>query len=411
MTASEIDAEMAAATMGVSVDNVRKFKFVSDEGYEVRGWISTSSGFTKGSLVITEVVDDGNVYETMQLVQGMPRLKYLHEEYDKIVGRFRKWDVSILEKLDGTNIVFYPLNYETGIVDVVAKTRGLPAIGKNVANGKQFYELLLETGEYEEVKELVVKYPHSCAFELYGYKNKIVIEYDFPIRLTLLAVMDWKWVMPYGRIKDFWHDVIWEAFSIRGNKAVFRYGGDEIEFGDFLELYNGIQDFLDRWNEVNKDMQFEGVVWHINIDEANYMYKNVSRKLRSLYSDLRASDIRRRIREAVRHYGVEERFEDLYEWVYRDVAEDYGKSYADKWAHKIGKVVREYLGKEVAVQISLERILETVLDSLGVNSVSEVDDIGVIMREFARLYPDLRKKYSGRLYNFVRKMISEGGGM
>jgi hypothetical protein len=84
-----IDEERAREILGL--DNVKRFDQLSPEDNDYGGYISKSHGYHMGSLVIDTV----NEEETLQVVQGMPKLQYLTKHSDELTMP------KIYEKLDG----------------------------------------------------------------------------------------------------------------------------------------------------------------------------------------------------------------------------------------------------------------------------------------------------------------------
>lgn len=121
----------ACELFDTSGKNVNHFKVTSYGGHDIEGWICKSRGTKMGSLIIETV--DGK--ETLQYVQGMPKIKYydsrdeigtptIFEKYDGCFHasqRIRLWDGSvktIKEIVDGNLEVMVPsLNEESGIVE------------------------------------------------------------------------------------------------------------------------------------------------------------------------------------------------------------------------------------------------------------------------------------------------------
>ena len=112
-----ITKQKASELLDTTGKNINHFTTTTNEGREIKGWICKSRGHKMGSLII-ETVDD---VETLQYVQGMPKIKY-YDQREIIPGTIPH----IFEKYDGTNIVAFPLIVDGIVEEVIFKSRGLP---------------------------------------------------------------------------------------------------------------------------------------------------------------------------------------------------------------------------------------------------------------------------------------------
>jgi len=378
-------------------DKYKRIGFTTRNGYKLKGYISLSEGFSKGSLLLTELYEpNGKYYEISQYVQGMPKIKYLGRDWKYIKDKQFE-NIHILEKLDGTNIVYFPVYLHGEVIDIHYKTRGMSTVGE------PFNKLIDETNQDEEIRELVYKYPNSYSFELYGYKNPILIQYEFPIRLTLLTIMKWRYIYPYSEVVNKYYDHVKPLFIFKDKyKVEFRDGG-EIYFENYLDLYNKIEEFLDAINK--NGAVYEGVVWNIEWDNENHLYKNKSRALQPLYSDLKTSDIRRLYREAIRVYSIPKNEEDLIEFIVNSLKSDgYTDVYINKWMDKIVSTVRYELKRE---ELNIDNWMEVIYEEVKKELNNEMDDLGLVMRTYAEICPRLLgnkeycKKQSSKFYNYI----------
>jgi len=154
----------------------------------VKGYINRRQGNLYGSLYITHI--NGN--PKYQLIYSAPKQHYPFDKSikEEKVYKFPEYDyIELYEKLDGTCIISYRYTdgkkwYRT------YKTRLRPFLG----TGKygNFYELWNEMLErYPIIKEECNDAgDYNYVFELYGKRNKILIDYDIPLDTKLLFVID-----------------------------------------------------------------------------------------------------------------------------------------------------------------------------------------------------------------------------
>lgn len=374
--------------------SIERFEEETWNGYKIAGWMSRAENFWKGSLLIDTITEpNGRVRESMEYVQGMPKIMDISKWYRRMKADLSKDNVFLTEKLDGTNIVFYPIFIDGEVVDVCVKTRGLPLIRRG-GPGEKWMELIKEACDIDEVVETVYREPYSYAFELHGSKNQIGVNYDFPIRMTLISVMKWGWIMEYPGISRFGLDYVKPLFEFIDDRTIeFREGG-EIRFNEVAQLPNKISRFLDAVNESYKKI-YEGVVWNISIDGRNHLYKNKSYMAMPLYRDLRKSDIRRLIWEAIHIYGVRADRDEVLNFVVRSLEGDYGRTFVGRWVGKIAKTVEDEV-RPIEYSDFLQKAYESVSRALN----GKMDDITLVMRTFAELYPDM-KRMSSKFYRYV----------
>ena len=106
---------LVAEIFDVSGKNIQKFSMVTPDKHDVKGWICKSRGSNMGSLIIEEV----DSVETYQFCRGMPKIKYLDEREEPEVPY-------VLDKLDGTNIIHFPLIVDGECIETLFKTRLMP---------------------------------------------------------------------------------------------------------------------------------------------------------------------------------------------------------------------------------------------------------------------------------------------
>ena len=150
---------------------------------QIEGYICRKEDYRYGALEINKV---NGISTEPQIIYCVPKFHYPCDKQ----GNFHWPDfkfVFIYEKIDGTSVVAYSYHDSLGNRFVTFKTR-LTAI----ICGNKF-------GDYKALwDEMLVKYPRllappevlsgqwTFAFELYGYRNPILIKYDVPLETKLL---------------------------------------------------------------------------------------------------------------------------------------------------------------------------------------------------------------------------------
>lgn len=174
----------AAELLGVKTAEIRPFEERDpfNPHLTVSGWICLKVDHRYGSLVLHKI--NGNDIG-LRVVYATPKFHYPFSQAENGDRNFhwpRFKQGRIYEKLDGTNILVYAYEYE-GQVCRTAKTRLTP---------------FLRQGQYGDFLALFREAPHyatalasaspscSVAYELYGYRNPVLIRYPFPLHLTEL---------------------------------------------------------------------------------------------------------------------------------------------------------------------------------------------------------------------------------
>jgi len=160
----------------------------------LQGFLCKQSDHRYGSLVITSV---NNEDTRLQVIYATPKLHYPFGRSSDDGERkynFPKFvKVHIYDKLDGTNILQYSYADSAGNRFITYKTRLVPVVSNSRFG--DFYGLWCEIlQKYPEINDIekVKTGEISCSYELYGYRNKHLIEYDVDIDARLLFAVKQK---------------------------------------------------------------------------------------------------------------------------------------------------------------------------------------------------------------------------
>jgi len=149
-----------------------------------------------GALLIERV--DGA--ETGQFVYGIPKIHYPYRQDkridlenvspDDIVLPAGYERVLLRQKVDGTNVTFFPLlDREGNVLEVVPKTR--QAVLNKPSEMHSVYDLLPDIYQmYPGLLPAVRQTRLSLSFEVYGYRNPHTLIYNFPLQVSLIVAID-----------------------------------------------------------------------------------------------------------------------------------------------------------------------------------------------------------------------------
>jgi len=164
----------------INAKNIKKFKQVDpfNTENEIEGYLSRLADERYGMLYIHKIND---VIEP-QVIWSIPKMGYPYQR-EKLTGERIGWSfpesyrIEAFEKLDGTGILLFTYSHD-GKTYTSYKTRLSSFLHKSRFG--DFFSLWSEMlQKYPKISELPAKNPgFNIAFELYGTRNKILVEYD-----------------------------------------------------------------------------------------------------------------------------------------------------------------------------------------------------------------------------------------
>jgi|SRR3990167_4512087 len=174
--------DKASQLLDVKADELSEFTAEDsfNSGNILRGVICRKSDHRYGALVIFRINDE----DTQQIIWATPKLDY---PFDR-AGNYHWPSVfqqEFYEKLDGTNVLSFWYIHD-GKRFVTYKTRLTPVIkDSGYSPFKSMWEEYLMINSW--VKDCIENNPeYNLSFELFGNRNPITIQYDFPLDVNLL---------------------------------------------------------------------------------------------------------------------------------------------------------------------------------------------------------------------------------
>lgn len=243
----------AARLLRVSENTVREFEEKDPfNPWSLRGYI-TSSNLNYGSMVLYKIDN----YLTEQIIIGTPKQRY---PFDRM-GRFRfptTKRINIYTKLDGTNILSYSYKIK-GKRFITYKSRLNPVL--RYGRFGDFPGMWKEMLEKYSLIPLLCKKWAECrinlSFELFGSKNKHLIEYDILLDTNLL----------FGIRNDIENPVIIDPKFLRVEGVPTAPFCTEIKsFDDLYSWYQKLRNEQESVNQSTEDGHIkgsEGFVWYL----------------------------------------------------------------------------------------------------------------------------------------------------
>jgi hypothetical protein len=347
------------------------------------GFINRRQGQLYGALWITKV--NGKPCE--QLIYSAPKQHYPFDKNDN--WKFPEYDyIELYEKLDGTCIISYNYKDEKGNVFLTYKTRLRPFLG--VGKFGNFFALWNEMRkQYPKIDELCRSVGLNFVFELYGKRNKILIDYDEPLTTKLIFMIGNDGTIIPPNVIAFTTETT--VPCLLPEKTIANINAD---------IYNEIKEQLEKElsvDEVNKIIKGkEGYVMYFMIDGCAVQIKNKPLTVLKYHWSGDAVPF-----ESV-YTTVVNAFENFDNPTYDDVVgllmEEFDISKIEKARTRIENTL-----ERVTFEKKLQFEIVDIYNKLGV-------DINVdkktVMRHFATLYP---KNQSSRIFTLLNRYVNKKG--
>jgi hypothetical protein len=409
-----LEKEKAIEMFGVSNKHVHHFTMTTPEEHEVTGYISKSRESTMGSLIIDEV--DGK--QTLQYIQGMPKIHYLDERTELSTP-------NILEKSDGTNIVMAPLIVDGEHIETLFKTRGMPYCQEQ---WMEKIKQVITDNNYKAIEENNL----SFSYELYGTDNHHETQYQFlnlpPLNYNLICVLEQGRALPYNEVV-----ALSDHYKIGRLTEVFMQLKENLWaltpsymdlYEDFLpkiernciqgnsleEIYHLMEMFFEKMNMEFQNQNHggiitEGAVWHYGENET-HMLKNKALSVREGHikqaCGIPHEDILKAILKADENLDLD--LDDrknraiVLEYVQEELLEEYSKKMVEdqKVAQKFHSILAKHVRK-VTVTGEVQQIVDDIHKQIDVTA-----DPADKMRIYSQ-FPDYNKKLTGKVYQALTK--------
>jgi hypothetical protein len=189
---------------GVSARQWQPFEVTSPGGIPFSGYVCRQESEKLGMLAITELAGE----PWLDFVYAMPKIHYpYHQEKDGTVRVVVPVAQNVVDarftlKLDGTAIIFYPLTDKEGnVLEVIPRTRLQPVL--KPSRWGDWNALLAEAlPDRTPVEAAVQAQKATLVFELWGFRNPHLVQYDVPLKLTLHTAVRHKKPLSYRRLLD-----------------------------------------------------------------------------------------------------------------------------------------------------------------------------------------------------------------
>lgn len=365
--------------------NWMEFERITPLFNKIKGSICLQHNKFYGSLVIEEV----NGETAYQTIHGMPKLDYYNGHNPLICNSSNH--IFVYEKLDGSNLLLYPLKDTNGeVLEVVPKSRNTPVAHKSLL------QLWKKIDQKEDIENYIKKTEDILIFELYGYENPHEIKYTVPIDIGLLRGYD-KYNKP---LNDK------QITEIKQKLRIIR----PILFRETISMEKSFKDYYNHLIEVVNSHDSwikEGIVLNGMSPEHRFRQLKLKRKeyyeKHKFYGGVPKVIIKKEVYKlfdtyTVNYENVEEDIDKYINEVIVNLKEDVDERYVEKPStiKNIKNTIIQEVGKR-----SVNEDFKTLLTNLyNDNKDLEIQEL---MRIFGEKYPFLKNK-STKAYNTLKRL-------
>ena len=396
---------------GCKAKELHEMEYVTPKGHDVHCLICRKHNRYLGSLLILTV--DGE--ETMQFIQGMPKIHYLDNHYHMLKGETNRF-YDVYEKLDGTNICLYGLkNSEGETIEIVAKTRNMPILDKEF---KKLYDL---TDHYLFEKHIMENPEHTLFLELYGMGNPHGIKHiETYLDLKLLGGYDGEKFIDDDRLNMISNRRPSQLFRIycMDNTYYVNTIGLSLRFDGYADVHSGkcdnieecvnyikssLEKLNDEYDKHNKRFAIEGCVINGKNLNDKFMFIKVKPDTIELAHKSQNGIPKQYIMKEIMKYLDEHKSTALETWkenpdeiigyINDNLRESFEQPFIDNSQGKIKTLFDEKVNPKPTPE---------ELKVIGDKLIKEYPDRSVkdLMRVFGQEYPDM-KKVGGKLYRYL----------
>jgi len=355
----------------------------------VKGYINRSGNTKYGALWITHI----NGIERQQMIWATPKMHYPYDEKHGFYQPNKTAQVEVYEKYDGTNILGFSYKDSDGKQFVSYKTRLRPFLGESkFGDFKRLWDEILM--KYPDIPKHISDQDLNLSFELFGKRNKILIDYDVPLDVALLFGVDVTGiVIPPTEIDDNYvpHANLIETFPCGDN---------------FEEQYKRTREYLNsKLIVVKVEVDGEEKIESLSGMEGAVMYVVKDGAIQFKAKPDVVQDIHWAASKGIPYHSIyttiinayEETDEPTFELIHSLLLEEFDESQIERRRIAIYKML-----DAIKFEKKLKAELREEYAKMGFDIVA---DKRTCMRHFGQLYD---KKIAGKIYGYL--MDEFGGG-
>ena len=362
-----------------------KFKRTTPEGNNVVGYMCLKHNRFYGSLIILKVNDE----DCTQVIHGMPKLHYYNGHNPLICSPSDS--IVIHEKLDGSNLLLYPLKNNKGeVLEVVPKSRNTPIAHESLIR------LWEKIPQKNAIEEYIKDTDDVLIFELFGYENPHEIQYNTSLDIGLLR--------GYNKCNKSLDSK--QIDKLKAKLKIIRplKLGETVSMKRSFKSYYG---FLIKLINSYDDWDIEG--WVLSGTSPEYTFRQLKIKKKEYYEKHKYQGgvptpiIRKEVYKLFDNNYIDcedlkEHLEEYINEVSVNLKEEIDERYVEQASTR--KNIKNTIIREVGKR-SVNKDFKTLLEELYENNKDlELSDL---MKKFAEEYPFLKHK-SRKAYNVLNRL-------
>lgn len=366
-----------------------KFKRTTPEGNNVVGSMCLKHNRFYGSLIILKVNDE----DCKQVIHGMPKLHYFNGHNPLICSPSDS--IMIHEKLDGSNLLLYPLKDVNGeVLEVVPKSRNTPIAHESLIR------LWEKIPQKNAIEEYIKDTGDVLIFELFGYENPHEIQYNTSLDIGLLR--------GYNKCNKSLDSK--QIDKLKAKLKIIRplKLGETVSMKRSFKSYYG---FLIKLINSYDDWDIEG--WVLSGTSPEYTFRQLKIKKKEYYEKHKYQGgvptpiIRKEVYKLFDNNYIDcedlkEHLEEYINEVSVNLKEEIDEKYVEQVATR--KNIKNTIIREVGKR-SVNKDFKTLLEELYENNKDL--EVSNLMKKFAEEYPFLKNK-SRKAYNVLNRLKQKG---
>ncbi|MEA5470339.1 hypothetical protein [Spirulina sp. 06S082] len=239
----------------------------NEKSYTLKGRIHLKRGTYPGEVEITNIND----VPTQQFLSGMPEIPYSRSLGRSFVLPRKPIAASFTQKVDGTALIFSPLQLPDGETIVFPRTRGMIIIRNTKWRALQdLVDRVVTPDLKERISTVCCQQNAALVFELWGRENPHTVQYDRDLSFSLHTVIKgrngiqpWRLVKQIAKSADL--PIVEELVRVKASKLTI----EELQY-----LAQQLTNKQEQENDPNLGLyRQEGVILNIESQSKGWQWK------------------------------------------------------------------------------------------------------------------------------------------
>ncbi len=371
---------------GVAAKHWNDFDVTSPGGVPFAGYVCMQESDYLGTLAITRIAG----HERLEIIPAMPKIHYPYVR-DERAGLTRVVvplpinvvDARFTRKLDGTAVIFYALPDEEGApLEVIPRTRLQPVL--RASRWGDWPALLDQVmPDRTPIERAVREQKFTLCFELWGYRNPHLVQYDVPLAFTLHTAVRYR----PGRLASY--RILQDLAQRYGFDLVPSIRVERPDAEALAAAYRALQEQLEARNRAAGPDTFveEGAVLVISTRDTAVYYKCKPPSIEEIHFAAGGGISKEIIRQAL--LKMAERDYDFATGRVEDLEAELSKDFDSRYVESQQELIRR-VWLEFIVELQQRDWLRELVEQSGLDPRTQTTEL---MRHLSRHYPRQRMKW------------------